>query len=47
MKQGTLLHAGKGLAALCNPASTVPPRFLSFISVFSQVQLRELSYTCV
>ncbi len=24
---------------------TVPPRFLSFISVFSQVQLRELSYT--
>src|SRR6266487_4833493 len=26
---------------------TVPPCFLSFISVFSQVQLRELSYTYV
>jgi len=25
----------------------VPPRFLSFISVFSQVELRNPSYTCV
>ena len=44
-----LYHCGLGPREilLTSRTRTVPPCFLSFISVLSQVQLRELNYTCV